>query len=215
MPRSGDRPRVRIWTASLIAFTSLMGAVAAWGATGASGAAGSADRTGVATTLAQTQQRAGILVRADAVLFDYVRMHSYRDEAADLRAQKATASPEDAARLEVLAAADERVERTLRSSLDPDAIRPDGSLDLRRMFQIEYALAASNQDLDPRPHFAIADRKRSKAEHLVGLTMLFIAAALFLTIAQMSRSSAGRLYLFGGVAVLACATVLLVAVEVL
>jgi hypothetical protein len=206
---------MRIWTASLIAFTSLMGAVAAWGASGASGSAGSADRKGFAITLADTQQRAGILLRTDGVLLDYVRMHAYADQATDLRAQAATASPQDASRLEVLAAADERLEQSIRSTLDPDALRPDGSLDLRRMFQIEYALAASNQDLDPKPDVAVSNRMRSKAEHLVGLTMLFIVAALFLTIAQVSKSSAGRLYLWGGIGVLACATVLLFAVEVL
>jgi hypothetical protein len=206
---------MRLWTASLIALSSLLGAVAVWGAAGATGKAGSADRNAFGITLAQTQQRAGILLRTDAVLLDYIRMHAYQDEATDLRAQEATASPADASRLEVLAAADSRVEQTIRASLDPDALRPNGTLDLRRMYQVEYALAASNQDLDPKPDFAQSDRMRTKSEHLVGLTMLFITAALFLTIAQVSNSSASRLYLWGGVAVLASATVLLVLVEAL
>ena len=62
---------------------------------------------------------------------------------------------------------------------------------------------------------ALSDRMRSKAEHLVGLTMLFIIAALFLTIAQVSNSSARRLYLGGGIGVLVVAMALLFVVEVL
>ena len=215
MPPPAASRRLRVWTASLIAFTSLLGAVGAWSASSASGAAGGADRKGFADDLARTQQRASILLRTDAVLLDYVRMRAYQDEAAALRTQAATAAPDDASRLEVEATSDERIGVLIRNSLDPDAIRPDGSLDLGRMSQIEFALAESQQDLDPVPDFALSDRMRSKAEHLVGLTMLFIIAALFLTIAQVSNSSARRLYLGGGIGVLVVAMALLFVVEVL
>jgi hypothetical protein len=206
---------MRILTASLIAFTSVLGAVGAWRASVASGAAGDADRKGFADNVARTQQRTAILIRTDAILLDYVRMHAYEDQAAALRDQAQGAAPDDAARLEAEADGDQKLAQLLKSTLDPDAIRPDGTLDLRQKFQIEFALAESQQDLDPVPDFATSDRVRSKAEHLVGLTALFIAAALFLTMAQVSKTNARRLYLAGGLAVLIGTTALLLVVEVL
>ncbi len=215
MPAPAASRRMRILTASLIAFTSVLGAVGAWRASVASGAAADADRKGFADNVAGTQQRAAILIRSDGILLDYVRMHAYQDRAAALRTQAQTASPDDAARLGVEADADQKLAELLRSTIDPDAIRPDGTLDLRRKFQIEFALAASQQDLDPAPDFALSDRMRTKAEHLIGLTALFIAAALFLTLAQVSRTQARRLYFIGGLAVLVGTSVLLLVVEVL
>jgi hypothetical protein len=206
---------MRILMASLIAFTSVLGAVGAWLASVASGAAGDADRKGFADNVARTQQRTAILIRTDAILLDYVRMRAYEDQAAALRDQAQGATLVDATRLEAQADGDQKLAEFLKSNLDPDAIRPDGTLDLRQKFQIEFALAESQQDLDPVPDFATSDRMRSKSEHLVGLTALFIAAALFLTIAQVSKTNARRLYLAGGLVVLVGTAALLFVVEVL
>jgi hypothetical protein len=206
--------RVKVLTASLIALTSVLAAVGAWRASIASGAAGDADRKGFADNVAQTQQRAAIVARSDAILLDYVRMHAYRDRAAALRDQAASAAdPSDAARLEAQAEADAKLADLIQTTVDRDALRPDGSLDLDRVFDVEFALASAQQDLDPAPDFAQSDRMRTKAERLVGLTALFIAAALFLTLAQVAGRTR-RLYLSGGLTVLLGAVVLLAMVEV-
>ena len=208
--------RIKVLTASLIALTSVLGAVGAWRASVASGEAGSADRKGFADTVAQIQRRADILNRIDFILRDFVRMHAFEDRAAALRTEAATAGPEDAARLEAEADADEKLAQSIRGLIDPDAIRPDGSLDLQRKYELEFALASGQQDLDSEPEFALADRMKSKAERLVLLTVLFIAAALFLTLAQVSQSQAARrTYSGGGIGVLVTTVVLLFIAEVL
>jgi hypothetical protein len=215
MPAPATSRRVKILTASLIALTSVLGAVGAWRASVASGAASDADRKGFSDNVAQTQQRAAILIRSDAILIDFVRMHAYDDEAVALRKQAEGAPAGDAARLEAQADSDQKLAQLIRTTIDPDAIRPDGSLDLTRKFQIEFELAKSQQDLDPDPDFALSDRMRSRSERLVGLTALFIAAALFLTLAQVSRTRARRLYFGGGLVVLLVSTAFLLMVEVL
>jgi len=100
--------------------------------------------------------------------------------------------------------------------VDPDALRPDGTLDLARKFDIEWSLASSQHDIDPEPEFALSDSLKRRSERLVGLTALLIAAALFFTLAQVSRSSRrSSVYLAGGSVVLVAATGLLAAVELL
>jgi hypothetical protein len=216
MPARPAGQRMRVLTASLIALTSVLGAVGAWRASLASSSAGDADRKGFADNVARTQQRAAILIQTDAILLDFVRMRAYEDRAEALRTEAAEAGPDDAARLEAQADADVKLAELIRTTIDPDALRPDGSLDLRRKFQLEFRLASGQQDLDPGPDFALADRMKSKAERLVGLTALFIAAALFLTLAQVSRTGAARrTYFAGGLGVLVTATALLFLVEVL
>lgn len=215
MPQPVVSRRTKIVTASLIALTSVLGAVGAWRASVASGGASDADRKGFADNVAEIQQRAGILIQSDAILLDFVRMQAYQDEAEALRTQAKTATVDDGARLEAQADADEKLAEFLRRTIDPDAIRPDGTLDLRRKFDVEFELARSQQDLDPAPEFALADTMRTKSERLVGLTALFIAAALFLTLAQVSKARARQLYFGGGLIVMVSALVLLILVEAL
>ncbi len=63
---------------------------------------------------------------------------------------------------------------------------------------------------------AEAESLRGKSERLVGLTALLIAAALFLTLAEVSRRRrVADLFWNGGVVVLVVSTVLLIVVEVL
>jgi hypothetical protein len=100
--------------------------------------------------------------------------------------------------------------------IDADALRPDGSLDLEAKRAVEWGLASDVQDLDPAPEMARAADLRAKSQRLVGLTAFLIAAALFLTLAEVSRNSRIEiLYWNGGVAVLAVAAVLLIVVEAL
>ena len=100
--------------------------------------------------------------------------------------------------------------------IDADAVRPDGSLDLEAERAAEWGLASDVQDLDPAPETARAADLRAKSQRLVGLTAFLIAAALFLTLAEVSRNPRiEALYWHGGVAVLAVAVVLLAVVEAL
>ena len=95
------------------------------------------------------------------------------------------------------------------TTVPADALAEDGSLALDRAFKIEWASAESTQDLDPAPELAAAEASRGRAERLVGLAALMIAAAFFLTLAQISKTRAHLLYFGGGVGVFVVATALL------
>jgi len=215
-PAEADRwaRRRRVLIPALIALTSCLGAVGAWRAAVASGGAASAERSAFANTVAAEQQRAAIETTIGLVETTFARRAALREAEAEVRRQAADATGDEAVRLDALADAYETT--AARLVVDADALAPDGSLDLEAKREVEWALAAGLQDLDPGPEVAEAGSLRAKSERLVGLTALLIAAALFLTLAQVSRRPrAAALFWNGGLAVLAVSAVLLLVVEVL
>jgi hypothetical protein len=215
-PSAGDRwaARRRVLVPALIALTSLLGAVGAWRASSASGGAAGAERQAFADTVAAEQERAAIETIIGSIEFDYARRLALQQSAAALRAQAAADEPEEASRLTALAAAQEAAAAAY--VIDADALAPDGSLDLDGKREVEWGLAASQQDLDPAPEMALAADLRTKSQRLVGLTAFLIAAALFLTLAEVSRNPrVETLYWHGGAAVLVVSAVLLIVVEAL
>ena len=209
--RAGRR---RLLIPVLIATTSVLGAVGAWRASTAAGAAAGAERQAFADTVAAEQQSAGIETVVGSIEFAYARRLALQSSAQALRAEAATAEPEAAERLLALAGAQEAAATSYL--IDADALRPDGSLDLDAKREVEWGLAADQWDLDPAPETARAAALRTKAQRLVGLTAFLIAAALFLTLAEVSRNRrVEALYWHGGVAVLVVSTVLLIVVEAL
>ena len=209
-PRRGPSPRLRLVIAALIALTSMLGAVAAWRASVASGQAGDADRKGFADTIAREQERAVISSSLDSTLFQFLRARSYSTQSDKLRRAARNAAGSDAAGLQAESDAYGSVAESINTTVPADAVAEDGSLALDRAFQIEWASAESAQDLDPAPEFAASEASRGRAERLVGLAALLIAAAFFLTLAQISKTRAHLLYFGGGVGVLVVATALLV-----
>ncbi len=206
--------RRRVLIPALIALTSCLGAVGAWRAAVASGGAASAERSAFANTVAAEQQRAAIETTIGLVETTYARRAALREAATDVRRQAAGATGDEAARLNALAGAYEATAAQL--VVDADALAADGSLDLEAKRDVEWALAAGLQDLDPGPEMAEAGSLRAKSERLVGLTALLITAALFLTMAQVGRRfRAAAIFWGGGLAVLAVSAVLLVVVEAL
>jgi hypothetical protein len=199
--------------ASLIATTSLVAALGAWRASVASSAAGDADRKGFDNSVARARAEAGIRANLAAIVLDYGRARSYDAQAKAIRRQARDAPPQDRPRLIALAEATERLEKVARDAIDPDALRPDGTLNLARKSQLELNLQESTQDLDAKPEFASSDDFSEKSERLVGLTALLVGAALFFTLAQVSRRRVYLLYLMTGIVVLIVSTSLLVTVE--
>ncbi|MFH1329492.1 MAG: hypothetical protein ABIJ48_02365 [Actinomycetota bacterium] len=212
----GDRwaARRRVLIPVLIALTSVLGAVGAWRASAASGAASGAERRAFADTVAAEQQRAAIETVVGSIEFGYARRLALQESAAALRAEAEASGPDEAARLIALAAAQEA--SAAAYVIDADALRPDGSLNVEAKREVEWGLASDLQDLDPGPEMARAADLRAKSQRLVGLTAFLIAAALFLTLAEVSRHPRpAALYWHGGVTVLAVAAVLLIIVEAL
>jgi hypothetical protein len=213
-PAERAAARRRILIPVLIALTSVLGAIGTWRTSNASGAAAGAERRAFADTVAAEQQRAAIETVIGSIEFAFARRLALQQSAASLRSEAEAAEPEEAARLTALAAAQEAAAAAY--VIDADALRPDGSLDLEGKREVEWGLASDLQDLDPGPEMERAADLRAKSQRLVGLTAFFIAAALFFTLAQVSRHRRVEiLYWTGGLAVLALSVVLAIVVEVL
>jgi hypothetical protein len=203
--------RFKLLVTALIAATTFLGALGSWRATEAGGEARRAERKGVSDQRAAVLQETVIRAGMAATEWDYMRRTSLLAAASELRvqAEQAAADPDD---LITLAAAYELA--AFNQPIDPDALRPDGSLDLQAKFDLEWYAAGLRQDLDPAPEFALADAMRLKSERIVGITALFVAAALFLTLSEVSRNPRGRmLYFFGGLGVAVVAASLLAILE--
>jgi hypothetical protein len=197
----------------LIALTSVLGSVAAWRASTASGAAAGFERRAFANTLTAEQEGARIESDLASVEFTYARATALAAAADALRGRASGSEAAGAAALAALADAYDAAATSLRIFVTVEE-RPDGTLDLEGARAEQWALASDLQDLDPEEETAAAERLRAKSQRLVGLTALLIAAALFLTLAEVSRRRVvADLYWRGGVLVLATSVVLLIVVE--
>ncbi len=209
LPASGRRFKLLI--TALIAATTFLGALGSWRATEAGGSARRAERKAVADERAAVLQETVIRAGIAATELDYMRRTSLLAAAAELRSsaeQDATAAPD----LIALAASYELA--AFNQPIDPDALRPDGTLDLEAKFDLEWYAAGLRQDLDPGPEFDEAEAMRLKSERIVGVTALFVAAALLFTLAEVSRHDRGRrFYFLGGLGVGLVAGVLLTLLE--
>lgn len=214
MPRAA-KPRMKVIIASLIALTSMLGAVAAWRASVASSVATDAERKGFADAVVREQRIATIGAQTDAILLDYIRGRSQDVQADEFEKEAEKAVGPDKARLEDDAKAYRGLADLTNDFVDKDSVRPDGSLDLERKTRLEMELARSESDLDSASDFEAADIAKERSEQLVGLTALLIAAAFFFTLAQISKSRVFLVYLGGGAIVLIVATALLFTVEIL
>jgi hypothetical protein len=202
--------------AALIALTSLLGAVGAWRASEASDNAASAERKGFAELVASRREQARIRARLDATLFDYMRAKAYGEQARLLRRQAIGASREDAARLRSEATALAEVSRTIGTYVDPDAVDDEDELVLSQKFLLDYEHAKTLADLDPKLEFDEADEASEKSEWLVLTTTGMIAAAFFLTLAQVARTRDRRaraIFLGAGIAVMLAAAAALAIFE--
>lgn len=209
----GASPWLRIVIAVLIAGTSVLGAVAAWRASVASNYATDTERKAFDDEVARERARAAVLNSLDSTFSSYIRSEEERRRAEELRIKAKSVS--GAARAQLLAEADafDNLADINAAGIRVDSLRPDGTLDLERAFEIEWDQAQRAEDLDPEPDFIAADDALKKSDQLIGLTALMIAAAFFLTLAEISRTVAHRVYFFGGTGVLVIASVLLVLVE--
>jgi hypothetical protein len=212
---AGASTTLKVVIASLIAVTSLLGAVGAWRASEASDGAASAERKGFAELVASRREKAQIRSRLDETIFDYVRANTYREQARLLGRQAAVASREDAARLRAEAQAVTELSRRVRGFVPPDALTADGALALNQKFAREYEVAKGRLGLDASPEFRESDKLSSKSEWLVLTTAVMIAAAFFFTLAQVSRRRARVLYLGVGMVVLVAAGLSLALLEVI
>ena len=210
----GSSTTLKVVIASLIALTSLLGAVGAWRASEASEGAASAERKGFAELVASRREQARVRAGLDATFFDYIRAKAYGEQARILRRQAAGAAREDAVRLNAEARALATLSAKVAAVVDPDALNDDGELALGEKFLLDYQEAGRRADLDPRAEFRESDDLGVKSEWLVLTTAVMIAAAFFFTLAQVSRTRTRLLYLGVGLLVLVAASAALAVLEV-
>lgn len=216
-PPVGDRgasARLRIIIAVLIATTSVFGAVAAWRAAVAGSEATAFERKAFDDEVARERARAAILNSLDSTFSSYIRSEEAKRRYEVLKEKAQSAQGVDKEQSLAEAEAYRNLAEINVAGIRVDSLRPDGTLDLERAFEIEWDQAQRAEDIDPEPDFIAADDALEKSERLVGLTALMIAAAFFLTLAEISKTVAHRAYFLGGTGVLSIATVLLLLVEV-
>lgn len=207
--------RRRVLIPVLIALTSALGSVAAWRASTASGAAGAFERQAFDNTLAAQQESSRIETELASLEFTHARCTALEAAADAWRTQAGGLGDPGEATVAALADAYDAAATSLRLFVTVEVL-PDGSLDLAGARAERWALAGDLQDLDPQEETAAAESLRAKSQRLVGLTALIIAAALFLTLAEVSRRRlVADLYWRGGIVVLAASVVLMIVVEAL
>lgn len=209
----GASSGLRILIAVLIATTSVLGAVAAWRAAVAGSDATAHERKAFDDEVARERARAAVLNTLDSTYSMYIRSEEEKRRAEVIRTKAKSAQGAEKAQLHTEADAFKNLSEINAAGIRIDSLRPDGTLDLERAFEIEWDQAQRVEDIDPEPDFAAADEALDKSEGLIGLTALMIAAAFFLTLAEISKTVAHRFYFVGGTGVLVIASVLLVVVE--
>jgi hypothetical protein len=209
--------RFRAGVGVLIALVSIFGAVVVWRASVESSNASDLTQQGTQQLILQQQTRGSIEagVARDFRLFIDFQEHvmnwrqllSQADRqassdatlAADLRSQ---------ARSELSQA---RHIRPLMQNFDRPSFGDEQGVVAFDPGLLVKALADANLELTglrPDLTFADADSAHHKSLHLVGLAVLFAAALLFLTFAQVARRGVRGTFAIAGIAVMVVATVL-------
>jgi hypothetical protein len=185
----------------LLAALGLVAAVIAWRAGVAVSAADDANRAG----LDASRERAasviineGLTARATEAFLDYERSRR---------------------RAEALAAAgaNDQAQLNRMQAVGHWFLVPPEYIDRNGEFQPAQERAAlltddeRTRDIQPQPHFTVADREYDRLRGLIGAGIVVAIALPFLTLAEIGRGRVRRFSIVGGVAILATGVVLAVA----
>jgi hypothetical protein len=218
----GITDHFRVWVGVLIAVVSILGAVVIWRASVDSSDASDLGQQGIQQLILQQQKRGDIeaSVARDFRLFADFQEHvlnwrsllTQADQtqptdsalAADLRQQ---------ARRELSAA---RAIRPLMQAFDqPDFGDETGivTFDPGRLAAAREAADLELTGLRPGRAFADQETTHRRSLHLVGVAVLFAAALLFLTLAQVARRGPRGIFAAAGLVVMVGAAVLFALIE--
>jgi hypothetical protein len=209
--------RFRAWVGVLIAVTSILGAVDVWRASVESSNASDRNQQATQQLILQQQKRGSIEsgVARDFGLFTDFQEHvmNWRQLLAQAD-RKVADDPALAATLRSQARTELSAARHIRPLMQ-NFDRPDFG-DAQGVVQFDpkrQADALANADLEltglrPDLAFADADSSHDRALHLLGIGVLFAAALLFLTFAQVARRGARGIFAVAGLVALVVAGVL-------
>lgn len=204
MSAEPDSPPNRLETvvALLIAVVTVIGALIAWRASVADDGAGDADFAGLRASLNAEETRA--LNAVDAyehygAYTDYWRYRALGDELADavVAAPAEAADALDRQRAEAYDLAD------ANQDLFPNRfLNRDGTYSVARETGEAWADAAREQDLNPEPQYAEADKLRTKSNQLLGTITLLGLALVGYTLVETVEGRL-KLLLAGGATLVA------------
>ncbi len=217
---SRGEKRFKTVLAALIALVAILSALAAWRAADASSAASTADLRGMDAALNREGVRSVQNARA------YQHYTAYTDFARYRQMGEALEDP--------LAAQSMATEY---SSTDPRALElshlrenaydmasssqfffvtrylQDNGYDRQRELSESWAEAARWQDLNPDPHFSLADQLRQKSTGMISTLIIFAAALWFYTVAGTLKHSLKYAALAAGVLCMLAGALLAVRIE--
>ncbi|MCC7360418.1 MAG: hypothetical protein IT317_13125 [Anaerolineales bacterium] len=210
MSTEPDSPPNRLETvvALLIAVVTVVGALIAWRASVADDGAGDADFAGLRASLAAEETRALNAVDAYEHYGAYTNYWRYRALGDELADALQSAAPEaldalDRQRAEAYDLAD------ANQDLFPNRfLNRDGTYSVARETGEAWADAAREQDLNPEPQYAAADKLRARSSQLLGTLTLLGLALVGYTLVEAADGRL-KLLLAGGSTLLALVAVAL------
>jgi hypothetical protein len=207
----------------LIAAASILGAVVVWRASVESSNASDLTQQGVQQLILQQQTQGSIEARVarDFQLFGQFQEHVLNWHLLLAQAdRKASSEPSLASRLRSQARSEltqaRHIRPFIRSFDRPTYGNRNGIIQFEPATQVQ-ALVDANLELaglHPGSTFVSAAAAHARALHLVGIAVLFAAALLFLTFAQVARRGARGIFAGAGVVVMSVATILFAIVGV-
>lgn len=193
-----ENDRFKSNVAVLVAFVTVMGAMAACLASVAVSNASDADFAGLDAAI--RAQKAEIINE----VYAYQHYHAYTTYMRytelgtllfDPEADEETAFTNGAVQREVWGIAS----GLSYSFFSPRYIKPDGKYDVNQELQEARAEDAQNEDLDSDPYFAESDRLRSKSSFLTADMIVIAFSFWFLTVAQTTDKKIKYLWLILGI----------------
>lgn len=176
--------RFEVSVSILTALVTILSAVVAWRAAIAGDAAGNADFAGIGASINLQESRT---LNSSNTYQQYRAFTNYfrNNELGNTLADALTS-----------ASGDERtiMERDRALNLDQTIIdqdffetrylNPDGTYAVQRQLSEAEAEDAQSRDLDPDPHFILADRLRAKSNLMVGMLIIMAGSLWFYTMAS-------------------------------
>ncbi len=219
MKDSSDKLGSRFKTAMgfMIAFVTVMSAVAAWRAALAAGDAGNADVSGLAATLNVEESQALNSLTAYEHYRAFTTYLRYTHLGDLLYQDMQTASDADYPVLDRQRGDDYALAVELQGQffpsryLDPES----GNYQVDREINALVADDARDRDINPAPHFTKADDLRTKSNYLVAVLVAFAIALWFFSLAESMRHAFKYALAVGGLAFTGIGILAILAVELL
>jgi hypothetical protein len=194
--------RLSIVLAIMLAGLGLMGALIAWRVGSSSDIASGATLSGLIATRARAAESASAQSLVSQTSDAWLAYEAQRLRAESLRADGFP---------------DAALEAAKRASANwflvhPEYLDKDGNYDAESHRAALMAEAESGADLDPAPHFALAEREEARVRSLLLVGILLASALPLLTVAEVTGGRRRRVAAVGGLVFFVIGTIAMVGV---